>query len=64
MESYLDKYAAMDKYIDDLKAEILENPVKAKEKAIQSLIRSGVFNADGTPKERICTANHLSQNSR
>lgn len=64
MESYLDKCAAMDKYINDLKAEILDNPVKAKEEAVQSLIRSGVFNADGAPKERICTTNHLSQNSR
>ena len=62
MESYLDRCAAMDKYIDDLKTEALKNPVKAKEKAIQSLIRSGILNADGTPKERICTANHLSQN--
>ncbi len=58
MEGYLDKY------IDDLKAEALENPIKAKERAIQSLIKSGVLNADGTPKERICTTNHLSQSSR
>lgn len=43
----------MDKYIERLKAIRKENPKLAKETAIQSLIESGVFNEDETPKENI-----------
>lgn len=43
----------MDKYIESLKTIRKENPELAKEMAVQSLIESGVFNEDGTPKENI-----------
>ena len=43
----------MDRYIENLKAIRKENPDLAKEMAVQSLIESGVFNEDGTPKENI-----------
>lgn len=43
----------MDKYIGNLKRIRKENPELAKEMAVQSLIESGVFNEDGTPKENI-----------
>lgn len=43
----------MDKYIESLKTIRKENPESAKEMAVQSLIESGVFNEDGTPKENI-----------
>ncbi len=54
-QSYL---KSMDDRIDKLKAEIKANPCESKEKAKQSLIASGVFNEDGTPKSRICDAEH------
>ena len=31
-----------------------ENPERAREKARESLVESGVFNSDGTPKKNIC----------
>lgn len=43
----------MDKYIESLKTIRKENPELAKEMAVQSLIESGLFNEDGTPKENI-----------
>lgn len=43
----------MDKYIERLKAIRKENPELAKEISVQSLIESGLFNEDGTPKENI-----------
>lgn len=43
----------MDKYIGRLKTTRKENPELAKEISVQSLIESGVFNEDGTPKENI-----------
>ena len=52
-QSYL---KSMDDYIDKLKAEIKANPCKAKRKAIQSLIATGCFYKDGTPKSEICDA--------
>lgn len=43
----------MDKYIGNLKRIRKENPELAKELATKSLIGSGVFNEDGTPKKNI-----------
>ena len=43
----------MDKYIESFKTIRKENPELAKEMAVQSLIESGLFNDDGTPKENI-----------
>lgn len=43
----------MDKYIESLKTIREENPELAKEMAVHSLIESGLFNEDGTPKENI-----------
>lgn len=43
----------MNKYIERLKAIRKENPELTKEMAVQSLIESGLFNEDGTPKENI-----------
>ena len=43
----------MDEYINKLKKVRKENPELAKEMVVQSLIESGVFNEDGTPKENI-----------
>lgn len=43
----------MDKYIESLKTIRKDDPELAKEMAVQSLIESGVFNEDGTPKENI-----------
>ena len=48
-----EKLNNMVKYIDNLKTIQKENPEVAKEMAVQSLIESGVFNEDGTPKENI-----------
>lgn len=47
-KAYID---GMDQYIEKLKK---ENPERAREKARESLVESGVFNSDGTPKKNIC----------
>ena len=44
----------MDQYIENLKKMKKENPERAREKARESLVESGVFNSDGTPKKNIC----------
>lgn len=46
---------SMDDYIYSLRAKAISNPCEAKRKAVQSLIASGVFNKDGTPKKEIVT---------
>lgn len=43
----------MDRYLEQLKTIQKSNPEVAKEMAVQSLIESGLFNEDGTPKENI-----------
>ena len=43
----------MDKYIERLITIRKEDPELAKEMTIRSLIESGLFNEDGTPKENI-----------
>lgn len=53
-KEYQDYIDGMDRYIEKLKKMRRDNPKEAKEKAIKSLIDSGVFNKDGTPKKRIC----------
>lgn len=45
--------ADMDRYIESLNMKQKENPELAKAMAVQSLIESGIFNEDGTPKENI-----------
>ena len=44
----------MDRYIEKLKKMRKDNPGKAKEKALESLVESGVFNDGETPKKKIC----------
>ena len=41
-------------YIEKLKKMRKDNPGQAKQKALESLVESGVFNDDGTPKKKIC----------
>lgn len=53
LQSYL---KSMDDYIDKIKTEAKTNPCEAKRKAVQSLIATGCFNEDGTPKSEICDA--------
>lgn len=50
-KAYID---GMDEYIKNLKKMRKNNPEKAKEKALESLVESGIFNANGTPKKKIC----------
>ena len=50
-KAYID---GMDQYIKNLKKMKKENPERAREKARESLVESGVFNSDGTPKKNIC----------
>lgn len=45
---------AMDNYIENLKRKRETNPETAKKEAIISLIESGLFKEDGTPKTQIC----------
>lgn len=53
-KEYISYIQGMDRYIEKLKKMRKDNPGKAKEKALESLIESGVFNDDGTPKKKIC----------
>ena len=50
-KAYID---GMDQYIEALKKLRENDPEKAKRQARESLINSGIFNSDGTPKEQIC----------
>lgn len=44
----------MDDYIEKLKTMESLNPNEARQKAKESLIRSGILEQDGTPKRQIC----------
>lgn len=50
-KSYIE---GMDLYIEKLKQMRKDNPEMAKKKAEKSLINSGVFHKNGTPKKEIC----------
>ena len=52
--NYQKEIEMMEEYILQLKKDFKENPKLAKQKAIESLIVSGLFNLDGTPKKEIC----------
>lgn len=52
--NYTSYITALDNYIESLKRKKENNPETAKAEAIDSLIKSGLFNEDGTPKTQIC----------
>lgn len=52
--NYTSYITAMDNYIETLKRKKEKNPETAREEAINSLIESGLFKEDGTPKAQIC----------
>ena len=53
-KEYKSYIRGMDQYIEKLKKMRKDNPGQAKRKALESLVESGVFNDDGTPKKKIC----------
>ena len=52
--NYKDYIAGLDEYISDLVALEEETPERAREKAIESLIKTGVLDAQGNVKKQIC----------
>ncbi|MDY4206782.1 MAG: hypothetical protein SOX85_04675 [Lachnospiraceae bacterium] len=52
--NYKDYIAGLDEYISDLVALEEENPERAREKSIESLIKTGVLDAQGNVKKQIC----------
>lgn len=44
----------IDDYIEQLEKMNKVNPEAARKEAMESLIRSGVLNSDGKPKNQIC----------
>ena len=52
--NYKDYIAGLDEYISDLVALEEENPERAREKSIESLIKTGVLDSQGNVKKQIC----------
>ena len=52
--NYKDYIAGLDEYISDLVALEEENPERAREKSIESLIKTVVLDAQGNVKKQIC----------
>lgn len=50
---------AMKQYLENFEKLAKENPEEAKIQAKESLIRCGVLNEDGSPKEHIVTEPHI-----
>ena len=54
VNEYKSYIRGMDQYIEKLKKMRKDNPGQAKRTALESLVESGVFNDDGSPKKKIC----------